>query len=112
MKNLNQSNFNIKVEREVEKKAVVLAVVAISLALGLIFSVFLYTLVVGIDMTQNIVLAIVTPIVVIWLGLRVYLGVVFKSNLEISLGKSIGYNKAQMERVLKNPNYVEHTGDW
>lgn len=109
MSTINQSNFNIKVEREVEEIAIKLIKVLSIAVLAVLFVVLLLAAVMDTKITQNTILLSITPIAVIGVIGRVYIGTIVKSKIEIKLAKSIGYNKAQMNKVLKNPNYKEHT---
>lgn len=109
MSNINQGNFNIKVEKEVEEIAIKLIKVLSILVFSVLFVVLLLGAITDTKITQNIVLLSITPIAVIGLISRIYIGTILKSKIELKLANSIGYNKAQMNKVLKNPNYREHT---
>lgn len=112
MSKVNQGNFNTKVERELESIAMTLAIVIVSSMFGALFLLLLCGSIMDIKITQSMVLLSFTPITVIGIACRIYIEVVIRKNIELKLASSIGYNKAQMERVLKNPNYREHSGEW
>ena len=109
MNTINQDNFNIEVEKKVEKIAVNLIKCLLVAALIIIFMVLLIGAISETKITQNTILLSITPLAIIGIIGRAYISTILKSKIELRLAKSIGYNKAQMEKALKNPNYKEHT---
>lgn len=109
MKVVNQSNFNEVVERKVEEIALSSAIITVSVLFITTFIVICYGAIYEVKITQNTLLAVITPITLISLLVRVYIGTVIKKRIEMSIASSIGYNEQQMIRVLRNPNYREHS---
>lgn len=112
MSKVNQSNFNTKVERELEVVAMNLAINIVAAGFGIFFLLLVYGATMDVKITQKMILLSLTPITLIGICCRLYIEFIVRKKIELKLANSIGYNKAQMERVLKNPNYKEHTGAW
>ncbi|MBO6224569.1 MAG: hypothetical protein J6N72_03815 [Psychrobacter sp.] len=112
MSQINQKNFNAKVERRIEIIAVNLVINVIAACFVVIFLLLVYGATMDVVITQKMIIQAITPVTIIGICCRIYIAFITKNKIEIELASSIGYNKAQMQRVLKNPNYKEHTGDW
>ena len=112
MKTLSQDNFILEVEKNIDainKRTTKRALIAIGVV---VFLVLLYGAVMKVDVTVKMITIAITPIPVIALIIFAYVDKAIRPLIEKELAESVGYNQAQMERVLKNPNYKEHSAEY
>ena len=109
MTSINQSNFNVEVEKKIDKiNQKISKVVAICVGLAS-FLVLVYGAISKTEITMQILLYTITPIPTLGLIAIVYVDNIIRPIIELSIANGIGYDEAQMNRALKNPNYKEHT---